>query len=359
TYSCTQPYQRRGPETRTCRGIGKWDGKKTRCRKFCKDPGDIPYGNRDKGRSDSSHRVGTSIRYWCFPGTQLVGSAVITCMKSGDWSDKTPNCSPKSCGDPGTPANGRRSGQVYTFKSKVFFSCDRGHIRVGPAFRQCQSNQKWSGVTPTCQPKSCGDPGTPANGGRSGQVYTFKSKVFFSCDRGHIRVGPAFRQCQSNQKWSGVTPTCQPVDCGSLPTPKNGAKTEETKTTYQGRVSFRCVKKGHELKGSRVRVCQEDGRWDGTFTKCDPVECDDPGTPRFGGRNPDKDKYIYGDTVTYECKKNFTMRSNYEHGQSVSFGCNKGFQLKGASAIVCNSGNWNDTIPTCEGMPSLFTNRIP
>jgi hypothetical protein len=62
---------------------------------------------------------------------------------------------------------------------------------------------------------------------------------------------------------------CIAIDCGRLPEPQHGEKIEETTTTYGGKVVFRCKKEGYELKGSAQRICQENGKWDGTMTTCE------------------------------------------------------------------------------------------
>ena len=59
------------------------------------------------------------------------------------------------------------------------------------------------------------------------------------------------------------------MDCGPLPDPKNGEKTVEGKTTFGGRVMFRCRESsGYEIKGFKLRICGADGRWNGTQPTC-------------------------------------------------------------------------------------------
>lgn len=54
------------------------------------------------------------------------------------------------CGDPGTPAQGRREDQGFTYKSAVFFICNPPLVLVGSSRRLCQSGGMWSGIQPTC-----------------------------------------------------------------------------------------------------------------------------------------------------------------------------------------------------------------
>ena len=60
----------------------------------------------------------------------------------------------KSCGGPGTISNGKVIGYVYSFKEKVRYVCDEGYQLKGPAYRQCQANEKWSGEQPICEGKT-------------------------------------------------------------------------------------------------------------------------------------------------------------------------------------------------------------
>ena len=57
----------------------------------------------------------------------------------------------KTCSDPGTPSNGKKDGYEYTFRKRVYYSCDTGYKLAGSQYRQCQANQQWSGSLPTCQ----------------------------------------------------------------------------------------------------------------------------------------------------------------------------------------------------------------
>ena len=54
------------------------------------------------------------------------------------------------CGDPGTPWHGYLSGAVFTYNSKVTFSCRAKHHLSGNTERLCQANGQWSGQQPRC-----------------------------------------------------------------------------------------------------------------------------------------------------------------------------------------------------------------
>ena len=54
------------------------------------------------------------------------------------------------CGDPGTPANGRRTITGYTEGHTVTYTCNAGYKLSGITRRTCQSNGVWSGNLSSC-----------------------------------------------------------------------------------------------------------------------------------------------------------------------------------------------------------------
>lgn len=54
------------------------------------------------------------------------------------------------CGDPGTPAHGRREDRGFNYLSSVSFSCNHPLVLVGSARRYCQYDGTWSGTQPSC-----------------------------------------------------------------------------------------------------------------------------------------------------------------------------------------------------------------
>ena len=42
-------------------------------------------------------------------------------------------------------------GYDFSFTKKITYECDKGYILKGPAYRNCQANEEWSGTPPTCE----------------------------------------------------------------------------------------------------------------------------------------------------------------------------------------------------------------
>ena len=55
------------------------------------------------------------------------------------------------CRDPGTPRNGAREGDSFTYLSEVVFSCDPGYELTGSRRRTCRVDRTWSGSPAACQ----------------------------------------------------------------------------------------------------------------------------------------------------------------------------------------------------------------
>lgn len=54
------------------------------------------------------------------------------------------------CGSISSPSNGQVIVTSTTFGSTARYSCDSGYDLVGASSRTCQSSGQWSGAAPTC-----------------------------------------------------------------------------------------------------------------------------------------------------------------------------------------------------------------
>lgn len=55
----------------------------------------------------------------------------------------------------------------------------------------------------------CGSLPTPRNGSTHGNATTFPQKVQFKCDNGFDLLGSSVRECQANRTWSGMEVNCE------------------------------------------------------------------------------------------------------------------------------------------------------
>ncbi|XP_020615769.1 protein lev-9-like isoform X1 [Orbicella faveolata] len=214
SYQCDKPYSLLGSKKRTCRGIRRWDGTEPSCKIICQDPGGVTNGNKQIFRRNLDEdyvAVGDRAEYNCFPGYKMEGSRYLTCTNSGEWNRAKPKCVLPSCGPPELPKNSELRGSKkssYKYSEKVFLRCKSGYFSTGIGLLSC-SLEGWTGPSFTCSPKSCGNPGIPENGKLKSYIFTFKSRVDFDCNHGYKLVGDKYRQCQANQSWTGRSPTCE------------------------------------------------------------------------------------------------------------------------------------------------------
>ncbi|MCJ8741894.1 hypothetical protein PDJAM_G00076000, partial [Pangasius djambal] len=82
---------------------------------------------------------------------------------------------------------------------------------------------------------------------------------------------------------------------------------------YNVSIRYECDK-GYRMEGSDLLTCGENG-WNPPPPKCNIVTCLKPPVINNGHVNLLKERYEYGQTVTYSCKE--------------------GFRLQGASTISC------------------------
>jgi hypothetical protein len=130
-----------------------------------------------------------------------------SCVCKQGYTGTGTSCSAVSCGTP-TLTNGTANVTgTPTYGSMVSYACNPGYARQGAAVAMCGSDGRWSAL-PTCEPISCGDPGTPEQGAVATSNGTlFMSVATFTCTRGTL-AGDRTRECQSNGRWSGSVPRC-------------------------------------------------------------------------------------------------------------------------------------------------------
>ncbi|XP_026051751.1 complement factor B-like [Carassius auratus] len=124
--------------------------------------------------------------------------------------------------------------------------------------------------TPECKKITCPNPRVFENG----EVIPYKVKYYindtttYSCHSDYTFRGSAVRVCKPNGKWNGSTPVCG-RDSDHCPDPGVPPGSSRTGNMFNidDKVTYSC---GSPLTliGSKVRVCQDGGQWSGTEPQC-------------------------------------------------------------------------------------------
>lgn len=372
--------------------------------------------NHARNPSDGFYRLNDRVNYSCYPGYQARGSAESSCklIKSGQtdwtWSGDPFRCIPKSCGDPGLIANGKRHGDSFIIASSVLYTCDDGFEMIGQARRYCQSDNQWSGQPPQCEPITC-NPTDHLENGKINYAYplVYNSTVEYSCDFGFRLVGPQRRQCGPERKLVGAAPSCVEIDCGKLGPLHNGY-VKGYSTRMGDKKEFVC-RDNMKFQGQhKESVCLESGEWSHPLPKCLApclvprvehatgvyvVQPDllnqEPGTEMPLQKFEPGGQASHGSFLEVACEKNYEFEermndnniiqapvcdnstwsyeprckpaschqtpssprngrvrvSSIEHGAKAFIHCLDGYRLLGEHVARCVKGNWTSTNATC------------
>ncbi|KAK2567192.1 CUB and sushi domain-containing protein 3 [Acropora cervicornis] len=241
TYVCNTGYTLSGASQRTCRGIGKWDDVGPKCLAMCSTPV-IPFSTyiAKPLNYSGSYSTGETITLACKKGfkEQPGGHPIRICI-SGRWTQFpfkcigthscrrtihpartmcTQECSPESgCGSDRysclcdgkcgyiciEKANGKLKFTGTSYNDTAHYTCDKGYrLNTDSPVKRCTAKKRWDGLPARCK-GGCGDPGTPENGRRVGNIYSLNRKVYFRCDLGYELFGSEERKCQQNGTWTG------------------------------------------------------------------------------------------------------------------------------------------------------------
>ncbi|KAF7212586.1 CUB and sushi domain-containing protein 1 isoform X2 [Nothobranchius furzeri] len=407
----------------------------------CPDPG-VPENGKRMG---SVFQIGSSVQFSCDDSYVLHGSKSITCQRVTDtlaaWSDHRPICRTRTCGSnlrgpkgvitsPNYPVqyeNNAHCVWVITAmdSEKVIklsfeeFDLERGYdtLTVGdggkigdtrrvlyvltgtsvPDLIVSLSNQMWlhlqsddtigsagfKAIYEEIDRGSCGDPGVPVFGRRSGDRFQHGDVLTFFCQSAFELVGEKTITCQHNNQWSGNKPSCvfscffnftapsgtvlspnYPEEYGNnlncvwliisepgsrihlffsdfdlepqfdwLVVKDEGLSEPATFGTFSGKdVPSQIASNGHIMRLEFQSDHSNTGKgFNISYTTFGQNECHDPGVPVNGQR--------YGD--------------QFQLGSSVAFRCDQGFiRTQGSDQITCiiQDGNvvWSAAVPRCE-----------
>ncbi|XP_052811571.1 neurogenic locus notch homolog protein 1-like [Mya arenaria] len=266
--------------------------------------------------------------FTCDTGYTRSGVSSVRCNSDQLWSGDTPTCVIKDCSTLSSPTHGAVAYVPNTqYQGNAEFSCDIGYTLSGTSTRTCLSTGIWSDASPVCVVNDCGTLTPPSNGAvdlTEGTKYT--SNAVFTCNPGYTLVGDSTTMCAADSTWDSPKPTCIIKNCGVLIAPTNGDLNDDQGTNYGAIITFSC-NTGYTLTGDVTRTCIETGQWSNTNPTCVINECSVLSNPTNG-------KVDLSGGTTY---------------QSVAvYSCNAGFVLSGTSSRTCQADTtWSGAMPSC------------
>ena len=263
--TCQRDVDNEGARSCVCKPGFSGDGK--RCeRVLCGELTAPEHGRLQQ----TGARFGDTALVACDDGFVAVGSMLRLCQADGSWSPGAGSCEAADCGALGAPEHGAvtvpagtRSGQ------RAEYRCDDGYQLEGDAVRECRASGNWSAAAPRCSPVSCASLSAPEHGSLQLAAATaYLASARYACDPGYELSGQAERICQADGSWSGVAPSCEPRSCGPLTDPRNGSVSLAGPPSFGQVASYSC-KPGFVLIGEGSRRCAEDARWSGAAPSCE------------------------------------------------------------------------------------------
>nr|CAD7429804.1 unnamed protein product [Timema monikensis] len=223
-----------------------------------------------------------SVSFWNLPGGSE-NCARYDGSKGWLWSDTNCNSNlnyicqhqPKACGRPEQPPNSTMVAKNFNVGATIEYSCDEGHLLVGPAARTCLPTGFYNEFPPVCKRIECGFPAEIANGFYQlvNGTVSYLSKVVYSCEEGYEMAGRAQLLCDIDERWNGPPPRCLAVECEAPPSISNGRFVASNNVTIAGTIiEYLCSTRGYKLVGPKQIVCLPSGLFDKKPPICKETE---------------------------------------------------------------------------------------
>ncbi|XP_067008766.2 uncharacterized protein [Anabrus simplex] len=206
----------------------------------------LPGGNEDCARYDGS-------KGWLWSDTNCKASLNFICQHQ-----------PKACGKPEQPPNSTMVAENFNVGTTVEYSCDPGHLLVGPAARTCLPTGFYNEFPPVCKRVECGLPADIPDGHYElldGGVG-YGNRVRYSCNEGFTLQGRGLLECDADERWDGPPPACQAVECDAPPSIQHGRFTLSANATLAGTVVEYSCSRRYVLEGPKSLVCLPTGEYD-------------------------------------------------------------------------------------------------
>ncbi|XP_076313154.1 uncharacterized protein LOC143226281 isoform X2 [Tachypleus tridentatus] len=337
---------------------------------------------------NETYALGTVCRYYCKEGYEIldehIANRVVVCQGSTWNSTQKVECKIRRCSSIGVPDRGLKTctnGNAWGSTCK--FQCMPGYELVGRLSVTCEwggTDVQWSGDPPLClvmvERPRCPEPKEPQNGmvqcepEIKDETYALGTVCWYNCKEGYEildeHIANKVIVCQgstwnSTQKVECKKRERQPLErpfCSRPENPANGfvhCEPEVADGLYPPGASCRYYcDVGYEIleefADRKVLHCQG-FTWNITQdVKCLPVQCMKPMEPKNGFLKCKESEtresgHTRGDTIR-------GSRPNYIKGTICEYVCDVGYvipttQLK-KTVIQCQAPNWNSTMdPEC------------
>ncbi|KAM6165195.1 complement receptor type 2 [Erethizon dorsatum] len=403
-FACEPGFTLKGSRRIRCNAQGTWEPSVPVCEKECQAPPQIL-----NGQKEDRHMVrfvpGTSIKYSCNLGYELVGGESIRCTPEGKWIPALPQCKAAECKPLGPQLF--KKPQDRFIRPAVYSTCGEGYRLGANVYQLCQGTVPWYMEIRLCEEITCPPPPIIYDGthtGSSSENVPYGTTVIYTCNPGPEKgvqfdlIGERTIHCTSNDHkrgtWSGPAPLCKlslPASQCSDPHIANGYKIsgKEAPYSYNDSVTFKC-ENGFILKGSDQIRCKADNTWDPEIPVCAQEGCE-PVTELLPGSRVEPFYTSCGEGYqlsgyTYEkCQDAINgvwfqkiprceaihcqpppliangrpigvMEKQFLYGNEVAYKCDPGFYLSGEKILKCSSnsegqGSWRSPPPQCLQSP--------
>jgi len=130
------------------------------------------------------------------------------------WNGSHPVCEIVACPLPTAPNNGsyEPTKARFTYLDMVNFTCENGFDLFGSNLSTCNASGQWSNHSPTCVIKDCGNLTDPVNGTVSLDSSTkFGHQAHYYCNEGYELKGASRRDCEASGNWTFESPVCDVI----------------------------------------------------------------------------------------------------------------------------------------------------
>ncbi|XP_051004130.1 complement receptor type 2 [Acomys russatus] len=400
--------------------VGIWNSPPPQCIDIVKCPvPEIENGDVEPGLKHSFF-LNDTVMFKCKPGFTMKGSSIVSCQPNNTWNPPLPTCF-RGCLPPQNIHHGdynKKDKELFSVGQEVSYSCEPGYTLTGANPVECTSLGTWSHAAPTCEVQSCG---AIPNQLLHGQVLLppnlqLGAEVSFVCDPGFQLKGNSSSQCVAGGEtvtWNNKFPVCEQISCDPPPEAENTRQLSYSTPIRAGTVVRYSCLHGFRTIGEKTLFCiikdQVTATWDKAPPICEHFNknsiCSEPRVPGGFKIRGSKPQFRHGDSVTFTCRANFTMKGsktvwcqankvwgpaplpvcesdfplecpllptipNGHHtgqhagqfvpGLSVTYSCEPGYLLIGQKTIKClSSGDWNGLIPTCKEAKCEHPGRFP